>query len=99
MATIKVQTNVTGNIEALVVYELNQPITLLGDGSGGKQSIDDIQVKDGILNIQFVGQGLAGTDWTLKVTQLAPTPGPLFEQPGTIGRPGIATYVNAKKLF
>jgi hypothetical protein len=98
MATIKVQTNVTGNIEPHVVYELNQPITLLGDGSGGRQSIDNIQVNDGILNIQFVGHGLMGTDWTLKVTQLAPTPGTLFDVPGTIGPAGLAFYTNGKKI-
>lgn len=95
MATIKVETIVTGDIEAHVVYELRQPIRLRSDGSGGKRSVDPITVVDGILNIQFVGQGGLGTDWTLKVNQLEPNSRVLFDHSGTIGPSGITMLTNA----
>lgn len=94
MATIKVETIVNGDVEAHVVYELNQPVTLKADGSGGRRSVDNIIVNDGILNISLVAQGVLGTKWTLTVTNVA-TSSVLFDHSGMIGSSGITHFTDA----
>lgn len=94
MSTLKIETKVTGSVEAHVVFELDQPIVLTADGTG-KGSTDLINVRDGILNLEFVGQGLRGTDWTLKVNQIEPTAKLLFDHSGTIGKSGLTMLTNA----
>lgn len=93
MADIKVETVVTGDVEAHVVYELHQPITLKADGSG-RRSVDTITVNDGILNISVVAQGTLGTEWRLTVTNVAKS-SVLFDHTGMIGSSGITHFTDA----
>ena len=96
MATIKLETIVTGDVEPHVVYELRQPIRLRSDGTGAKRAVDSITVVDGILNIDFVAIGPLGQSWTVKVNQLEPDAKVMFDFPGTIGHSGMSHVVNAK---
>lgn len=95
MSVIKVETKVTGNVEAQVVFELDQAISLTGDGAGSKQSTDRINVADGILNMQFHAHAVRGTNWSLAINQIEPEARELFKKSGMTGKTGNSLIADA----
>jgi hypothetical protein len=84
MPVIKVQTTVVGYLLDADVWLENQQINLSHDGNKTWQSTDLINVNDGVLNVVFHGRGVAGTDWGVVVSQLAPAKKELIKDGGTI---------------
>lgn len=97
MAVIKVQTTITGFLFSAQVWLEGREISLSYDGNKTWTSTDMVDVSDGILNMIFHGQGLAGTDWTLNIDRIEPDKN-LFKNAGSITATGHSLVADAVKI-
>lgn len=99
MASIGVETTLTGTIEEPQIKFEGRKIPLTRTGDGTWTFVGTIDVNDKVLNIEFTAKGIATSKWAIKVNQLKPEEKELFDLKGTIDSNGIEFFTAARKIF
>jgi hypothetical protein len=98
MAKIKTETVVVGFLFDAQVWLEGQETKLSYDGDKTRKSTDIVLINDNELNITFHGVGVAGTDWQITITQIAPMKKDLYDRKGTIKSTGHSLVMDSVKL-